>query len=404
MKKIIFDFIVLQSNIIAGGVFYTRKIFYELLNKNIEIYGLYDGNISINEEIKTITRQHKITLLNIRNENIFETINNMQIDTFFIGIAQFYNSFNLCVLKCRIIIVCHDMSSMSLEYFKFAHAEPVKIFVKKYLIKNDNNVKFVIKFIIKILLYPLVLLRRYYIKQRKTIPNYANNYANFKRLIAQSNVFIVTDSEYSKYSIQYFLDSPKNEMKIFYPPLVYKNLGEEADNFSIESTKDKKYFLLISAHKGHKNAILFLEQWEKFCLSTNYEYYCVLVGKKIKVDMKNCIVLEEVSSEELAYLYRNAFAFIYPSFLEGFGYPPIEAAAYSTPSICSNVTSIPEICGDMPIYFSPFYPEDLFRAMIKMTENREIYVEKTKKRFLEVNQRQKEDLQKLIDFILGERS
>jgi hypothetical protein len=39
-----------------------------------------------------------------------------------------------------------------------------------------------------------------------------------------------------------------------------------------------------------------------------------------------------------------------------------------------------------------------------MTENREIYVEKTKKRFLEVNQRQKEDLQKLIDFILGESS
>jgi len=44
---------------------------------------------------------------------------------------------------------------------------------------------------------------------------------------------------------------------------------------------------------------------------------------------------------------------------------------YGTPSICANVTSIPEICGDMPIYFSPFYPEDLFKAMIKMTEYRE---------------------------------
>jgi hypothetical protein len=39
--------------------------------------------------------------------------------------------------------------------------------------------------------------------------------------------------------------------------------------------------------------------------------------------------------------------------------------------------------------------------MIEMTMNRDIYVEKTKKRFLEINKRQKDDLQKLMDFILN---
>ncbi|MDR3002296.1 MAG: glycosyltransferase [Fibromonadaceae bacterium] len=395
MKKILFDFITLQDNHIGGGGLYTQKIFYEILNNKVEIHGLYDGNIPINEKVEKITKQHKVHLINIRDENICETINNMQIDTFFIGIAQIYNNFDLCSLRCKVVIVCHDVSDKSLEYSEVLQSKSLKTFTEKYLIKNKKSK---IRLIIKLLLYPLVLFRRYMI-QRRVAFHYENFYENFKKLIQQANVFVITDSEYSKYSIQYFLDVPKNEIKVFYPPISNENVGESIENFS--KLKDKKYFLLISVDRSHKNVALFLEQWRKFCLATKHEYHCVLVGK-IKVNMKNCIIIEKVSSEELANLYKNAFAFIYPSYSEGFGYPPIEAAEYATPSICSNVTSIPEICGDMPVYFSPFYPEDLFRAMIEMTRNREFYVEKTKKRFLELNQRQKADLEKLINFILGE--
>jgi len=392
MKKILFDFISLQDNFINGGMLYTQRIFYEVLDKEVEIYGLYDGDIPINERIETIMNQRKITLINIRERNICEIINNIRVDAFFIGIAQRYNFFDLCCLKCKIVIVCHDLSDMSLLYFKITQSEPLKNFSERYFIRKKNK----IKIFTKIILYPLVLLRRY-IKQKRII----SLYANFEKLIMQPNVFVVTDSEYSKCSIRYFFCNPKNKMEIFYPPMIKENFETKIGKINNTSIKNKKYFLLLATAVIHKNATLFLEQWKKFSLLTGYEYHCILVGK-IKVNMKNCIVLEEVNHEELAYLYKNAFALVYPSFAEGFGYPPIEAAVYGTPSICSNVTSIPEICGDMPIYFSPFYPEDLLRAMIKMTENREIYVERTKKRFLEVSQRQKEDLEKLIDLILGE--
>jgi len=402
LKKILFDFVTLQVNAIWGGILYTQKIFDEILDKEVEIYGLYDGNMPINERIESITKQCKVTLLNIRDEYIFEIINNLRIDTFFIGIAQSYGSFNLCALKCKVVIVCHDLNDMSLEYFKILNAEPLKIFEEKYLI-NEISARAClikkIKFFIKIFLYPLVLLRRYIRQKKFTLP--VSRHANLEKLIKQPNVFVVTVSEYSKCSIQYFLGNPKNKIEVFYSPIVNENFDEKIENFSKAEIKGKKYFLMLSVNRACKNAILLLEQWERFCLSTNYEYYFVLVGKQIKVDLKNCIALEEVASEELAFLYKNAFALVFPSFTEGFGYPPIEAAAYSTPSICANVTSIPEICGEMPIYFSPFYPEDLFRAMIKMTENREFYVEKTKARFLEIKQRQKQDLKKIIDFILG---
>ena len=403
MKKILFDFITLQDNFINGGMLYTQTIFYEIANRKVVIYGLYDGNLPISETIKSIMTQYKINLINIRDENIYETINNLMIDTFFIGIAQRYNSFDLSGLKCRIVIACLDLFDMSLEYFKIKQSEPLKNFVKKHSVNNNGKTNR-IKLITKLFLYPLVLLRRgilllfkHYIVKRK---NTVSRYANFKKLIQKSNVFVVTISEYSKYSVQYFLGNPQNNIGVFYAPISNSSF-EGIDNFNRIPIKERKYFLLVSVNRDYKNAMLFLEQWEKFCLTTNYEYNCILVGK-IKANLKNCIIIDEVKSEELAYLYKNAFALIYPSFAEGFGYPPIEAAMYATPSICSNVTSIPEICGDMPVYFSPFYPEDLFRAMIEMVENREVYVEKTKKRFLEINQKQLQDLEKIVDFILGE--
>jgi len=398
MKKLLFDFITLQDNIINGGMLYTQKIFKELLSTEVIIYGLYDGNIPFNERVKLIIEQYKILFININDKNLSEIINSFQIDTMFIGIAQRYNSFDLCDLKCRIVIVCHDLCDMSLFYSDILNSKKIKGFTQKYLKDNKKDIRYVIRCIF----YPIVLLRRY-IRQKNNLKNYYNN---FLKLIKRSNVFIVTVSEYSKYCIQYFLGTTENEIKVFYPPLICENNNDEIADYSELSNliKDKKYFLMLSANRINKNPNLIFEQWRKFCLYTNYEYYCVLIGKNLKTDIKNCIILNEVNINERNFLYKNAFALIYPSFAEGFGYPPIEAAAHNTPCICSNVTSIPEIYDDMPIYFSPFYPEDLFRALIKMTENREYYVEKTKKRYLEVYQKQKSDLEKLIDYIILDKA
>ncbi len=51
--------------------------------------------------------------------------------------------------------------------------------------------------------------------------------------------------------------------------------------------------------------------------------------------------------------YKNAAAFIYPSFYEGFGIPILEAMEFACPVICSNTGSMPEVAGDAAIYFDP---------------------------------------------------
>lgn len=61
----------------------------------------------------------------------------------------------------------------------------------------------------------------------------------------------------------------------------------------------------------------------------------------------------DVSRTDNPYFYSGATIFVYPSLLEGFGLPPLEAMACGTPVICSNQSSLPEVVGDAAILLDP---------------------------------------------------
>lgn len=73
----------------------------------------------------------------------------------------------------------------------------------------------------------------------------------------------------------------------------------------------------------------------------------------------NIDIIDQVSQEELKMYYQNAKLFIFPSFHESFGFPPLEAMACGTPVIVSNVTALPEVCGDAALYVDPNSKEDI---------------------------------------------
>jgi len=60
-----------------------------------------------------------------------------------------------------------------------------------------------------------------------------------------------------------------------------------------------------------------------------------------------------VQDNELKTLYSGATLYVFPSFYEGFGLPPLEAMAHGLPVISSNKTCLPEILGDAALYFNP---------------------------------------------------
>jgi glycosyltransferase involved in cell wall biosynthesis len=65
---------------------------------------------------------------------------------------------------------------------------------------------------------------------------------------------------------------------------------------------------------------------------------------------------------ELAALYRTCDAFVYPSWSEGFGVPPVEAMAGGAVVIAARASCLPEILGDAPHWADPFQPETWIAA------------------------------------------
>lgn len=70
-----------------------------------------------------------------------------------------------------------------------------------------------------------------------------------------------------------------------------------------------------------------------------------------------------VSDAELAWLYANCHAFLYPSLFEGFGLPVLEAMSLGAAVICSDATSLPEVAGDAALLVPPLDVAGLAAAM-----------------------------------------
>ena len=161
------------------------------------------------------------------------------------------------------------------------------------------------------------------------------------------------------------------------------------------------YLLMVSANRKYKNAPIAIKVFHR--LIKEYPNLQLLTLKYGKTTHANHTDIDFLSDSDLQHAYQHALALIFPSFFEGFGYPPIEAFRYGTPVIASNVTSIPEIAGDAANYFSPFYPVDLYRAIKSVIEAPEAKKDKMAAKYLQLTEIQKRGLNQLSQQILAKQ-
>lgn len=81
------------------------------------------------------------------------------------------------------------------------------------------------------------------------------------------------------------------------------------------------------------------------------------------------VVTGYVPASDLPALYTGARCFVYPSFFEGFGLPPLEAMKCGAPVITGNTTSLPEVVGDAALMIDPFSVESLEAGIRKVIED-----------------------------------
>lgn len=99
------------------------------------------------------------------------------------------------------------------------------------------------------------------------------------------------------------------------------------------------------------------------------QIYKTWAKSKYKADIK---FLGYISQKDKEILYSRAKVFVYPSYYEGFGFPPLEAMAYGVPVICSNVSSLPEVVASAALMINPFKPQEMTEALKLIIENEKL--------------------------------
>jgi glycosyltransferase involved in cell wall biosynthesis len=221
------------------------------------------------------------------------------------------------------------------------------------------------------------------------------------QLAANKNIEIFTSSDYSKDSLQYYFPTIKNIISVIYCP---EKLIEHQNDITNSNLKEiiasrVKYFIILAANKPHKNAKFAISVFEKFA-ELNPHLYLLTIGLD-KKEFQNHLILPYLTSSDLNHAIKNAYSLIFPSLLEGFGYPPIEAMKYGKPILCSNVCSMPEILSDAPVYFSPYYKVDLYRGLKKVVKDYPLLSEKSLIRWSIIQKKQKESMELISDSILN---
>ncbi len=394
-KTILFDFLVFEDQYVNGGALYAKTIFYKLLERGANIVGICAHKDRLNPEIVNAIEKNTIPVYE-GIENINQVIDKEGISLFFIGIAQRYNGYDLTDVHCEIYASCLDIGDIVMDKANVGGLEYQTIYKKKYEKKRSFLRRIKAK-----MLYTLRVLRALNAKRlMKTDAQIIDEfgYGNFAKLISQKNAHVVTCSNYSKNTIEFFFDNIANDILVFYTPEVVRNLSD--GDGCVEEMKEKKFFLVLSCDRMNKNAYTFFECYKKIEKMHPGEFSAYALG--IDKPSEGSIVYQKsVSDLQLRWLIKNCYALIYPSLNEGFGLPPLEAMAQSKPVIAAYDTSIPEVCGDGALYFCPLYADDLYMKINELAEKYDYYCQKGHERYLEIAEKRRADTEKMLDILLA---
>ena len=387
MRKILFDLTRTQpmdGTKYHGGGKYGFEVFYKLAEINPQkLVGFYNENLFIEEKVLEVCKKNKILLIKASEKTVIQAARENGGIIYSPLFDPIYNSDP----EIEVILTIHDMRPLEMVGDSFE---------KFYKHKRKLVGTLLLKFGLNNLRQRLIHTKKY------------NSVLRAQRdIFARKNYHIVTVSEHSKCAMLSFVPSLRpDDVRVFYSPSTINDslLCEQGNPYG-------KYYLIVSGNRWLKNgarAMLAID--ELMSERADFKGNVVVTGlsklEDLEISLKNrdrFICVGYVDEPCLKQLYRNAYAFVYPSLNEGFGYPPLEAMHEGCPVLASATASITEICSDAVVYFNPYLINEI-KMRVLYLENKDVrdnLIAKGKKREQEIRQRQTSDLEKLCEYILS---
>ncbi|MFH1284769.1 MAG: glycosyltransferase family 1 protein [Candidatus Peregrinibacteria bacterium] len=200
---------------------------------------------------------------------------------------------------------------------------------------------------------------------------------------------VITVSNSTKQDIISHLHIPEEKIKVihngisaaFRPVKDQAILQKTLSKFSIT----QPFLLYTGVWRSHKNLTGLLKAFSILLTTHKLNLRLVITGKpdpyypevmRTAKDlglMSSVIFPGLVNEEDLVNLYNAANIYVFPSFYEGFGLPPLEAMKCGTPVAASATSSIPEICGkENAVFFDPKSPEDIAEKIFELFGNADL--------------------------------
>lgn len=384
--KILFDLSVCQpignSKFHGGGVYgyVVLKKLVEIGKNSLVVY--YDGRRFLDDSVYSLLLEENVIMVDSSQSYLNDCITKYAIDILYSPLFR---------PEYKQVI---DKSNRNVRLFVTIHG------LRNQEMNRDNeewlyatNISQWLKAIIKQTSYYARLTAKYH--------------RELEWLFFNSRVHVITVSNHSKNSIAfYYPNANLNQISVFYSPSTNNSSWQN----TIPYYSDKSYYLIVSAGRWIKNAYRAIKAFDKLFNSgklNNKNVVVVGLSKKSFVykrirNKERYIFLDYVDRTLLESLYKGAYAFIYPSLNEGFGYPPLEAMKYNVPVIASGIASIPEVCGDAVLYVNP-YSEDEIAIRILQLEDIDTYKRmqtRSWERFKLIEEKQEVDLNNLAQTIL----
>ncbi len=192
----------------------------------------------------------------------------------------------------------------------------------------------------------------------------------FKKAVINAN-HIIVPSKFVQKELARTFDIPENKISVTYEGFtVFPRQPGASKLFPKE-----KYFLYVGSVYPHKNlerAVEAVQELNKkkeekvlLLIASKESEFLVRLGNKIKdLNASEYVkLLGFVPDKKLSALYKNAQAFVFPTLLEGFGLPGIEAMAAGTLLLSSDIPTLKEIYKDNCFYFNPYDFTSIEREM-----------------------------------------